>query len=320
MNALKDLPGACRTSTSRSSRRTWARATARSPAAIRPAGDNGHVPVHAARDLHGDDAADRARRSSPTSAASPNYTRPTSRRVLLHRRARRDGLRLRAPVRVGHCARWAPTACRRPPRTRASCAPDALLAIIMVTNEDDCSAPRRRRRPLRHRRRTRTSSSQLGPPGELPLQRVRPPLRRRAPAPAGAGRRRERDGHAARTARRPNATACWFPSPSSSPDLKALKAAPDSEIVVAAIAGPAGAVHGAMEGPERRGHVVRSAPLPVAADRALVHGDRRQLRRSGRPHRRLGQGVRRERDRVVDLRRELRARRCSRSPAGSAAC
>ena len=93
----------CPTSTSPSSRRTWARATARSPAATRRAARAASSSTRRAAPARRP-AWRRARRTSRTSPASAELHRQPRGRVHLHRGARRERLRLRAPVR-GHPAR-----------------------------------------------------------------------------------------------------------------------------------------------------------------------------------------------------------------------
>ena len=107
------------------------------------------LPVRAARDLHVDDAAAPARRSSPTSAAPPNYTAADIATVFSCIAALGEAgcgfehqfaSMLRALGADGMPA---------PPENQGFLRADALLAIVMLTNEDDCSA-RRGRPPLRH--------------------------------------------------------------------------------------------------------------------------------------------------------------------------
>ena len=154
---------------SRWSHRTWARATAASQAAPRTAATTAssstpRAPPAPATGLRP------ARRSSRTSAAGELHRQPGG-RVHLHRRARRDGLRLRAPVRRDHA---------RARRRRTGGAP----------GEPGLPAPRRlpgrhpdheRGRLLRRRRAFRCSTRGEQRHGvaaraarELPLQRVRP--------------------------------------------------------------------------------------------------------------------------------------------------
>ena len=61
--------------------------------------------------------------------------------------------------------------------------PDARLAIVMLTNEDDCTP--KAGTALFDATSNTTLASPLGPPDQLPLQRVRSPVQRR---PAGARR------------------------------------------------------------------------------------------------------------------------------------
>ena len=122
MHALGACPAACPTSTSASSRPTWARATARSRAATATGGKNGIFQYTARGDLHGDRPAGgrdvhlgRRRRQATTPAtsrtcspASPRSARRAAASSTSSRRSR---------------ARSAPTAWRRARRERGLPAP-----------------------------------------------------------------------------------------------------------------------------------------------------------------------------------------------------
>ena len=177
------------------------------------------------------------------------------------------------------------------------------------------------------RRRSTTSTSNINArvaaraAGELPLQRVRPPLQRRAAAAQAPNGDMHGDRSRCRTARRPSATASLTPVAEFVARIKALKAAPASEILVAAIAGPATPYRCTGSRPSIADTSCGPASLPVAADRALVHGDRRQLRRPGASASRSGSTAFGANGfAVVDLRRRTSGPRCSRSRRGSARC
>ena len=267
------------------------------------------IPVHAARDLHVDDAAARRDVHLQRRRVHELHRARHLDRVLVHRRARRRRAAASSARSRRCCARWAPTASPCRPRTRASCAPTRCWRSSWSPTRT--TARRGAGSPLDFydTRLRHQFSSPLRAAAELPLQRVRPPLRRRAAAAAW-----RRTGRSARPVTLQNCTSSecdglLTPVAEFAARIKALKAAPASEIFVAAITGPSTPYHGALGAAERHGHVLRGGVVPVAADRALVHGCRRQLRRPGRSHRLSWlQRLRRERLRVVDLRRRLRAR------------
>ena len=206
------------------------------------------------------------------------------------------------------CARWAPTASPLPAENQGFLRADALLAIVMVTNEDDCST--RRRRPARLLRQRRRTSSRVA-------ASVRPrttAATSSATCATASGRRAwRRTGRSGDTVTLQNCTSSecdglLTPVAEVAARIKALKAAPASEILVAAITGPATPYQ--VHWRRRRGADTSCGigVVPLAADHALVHGDRQQLRRPGRSRHSAGRRLRRERLRVVDLRRRLRAR------------
>ena len=154
-----------------------------------------HLPVRAARRLHG-------RRGLADGAT---FISDVERRPELHRQPRRTCSP--ASPRWARAAAGSSTSSRR---SRARSAPtvrpppaenqgflraDAYLAIVMITNEDDCSALAGRSAVRRSPSNT-TIDSQLGPADQLPLQRVRPRLRRR---PSRAATRRTTTSNATRT-------------------------------------------------------------------------------------------------------------------------
>ena len=189
MTRWKTSPAACPTSTSPSSRPTWARATARSRCV--GSGKDG-IFQYTARGSCAPAPCTTPLQAGATyisTSTAPELHRPTGGRVHLHRGDRRERLRLRAPVRVDPAR--ARRRRQRPPReNQGFLRPDAYLAIIMITNEDDCSR-RRRRAAVRHLAQHPRQPAR--PALELPLQRVRPPLRRRAPQPQRAGQHGDRD-------------------------------------------------------------------------------------------------------------------------------
>ena len=154
-----------------------------------------HLPVHPARDLRLATPGMPARRSFATSTAS-RTTPATSRTCSPASRPLATRLRLRAPARRRWRAPSAPTAGRRRPRTRASCA--------RTRSWSSCCSPTRTTAPRRRGARCSTRPTQPEPrlaarsPGQLPLQRVRSPVQRRQAAPARAERERERRRHAGR--------------------------------------------------------------------------------------------------------------------------
>ena len=147
-----------------------------------------------ARRLHLDRPRSRARPSSPTTARTG--TTPADLPTCSGASRRwANRLRLRAPAGGDH----ARAGRRRQPAARGEPgvpAPRrASWSILVLTNEDDCSAPAG---STCSTRANTTLASYLGPPVELPLQRVRPPVQRRQAAPPGAERRRQRDRDAGR--------------------------------------------------------------------------------------------------------------------------
>ena len=205
-----------------------------------------------------------------------NYTGRPRGRVHLHRGARRERLRLRAPVRGDHAR--AGRRRRGPPggERRASCARTRYLAIVLITNEDDCSAAGRRAavrhaaqpdpgQPARARRRTSaatssaTSATAARPPRRAPNGMVdrhgdaRRLRLRRGERPAHAGRRRSR-----RRSRR-------------------SRPIPTSQIVVAAITGPTTPYAVRWKNPSTGRHAARGPRSRTRARRADT-----QLRRPRR--------------------------------------
>ena len=163
---------------------------------------------------------------------------------------------------------------------------DAYLYIAIVTDEDDCSVP-----PGSGLFDVMSNDAPRLPAraaSRLPLQRIRPPLQRRQAAAAGAERRREREGDAGRMrlgrgrrhadARRDDRVA--------TSRAQALSRSADGRH---RDRGPADAV------PDRVEKAVDHGYRTVAGDPALVHGPGRHLRRSVRPARAVGFGLRAER-------------------------
>ena len=119
-----------------------------------------HLPVHAARRLHGDrprrrrDVHLRRRAACGTTPATSRTCSPASPRW-----ARRAAASSTSSPRSR--ARSAPTARPPPAENQGFLRPDAYLAIVMITNEDDCSALAGRaalRHQLEHDHRRRSSA------------------------------------------------------------------------------------------------------------------------------------------------------------------
>ena len=161
----------------RRSRRTWARATARSPAATRPAARRASSSTPRAATCTATGLAPGATYISDIGGVR-NYTGNLADVFTCIAALGETGCGFEHQFAAITRALGADGRAARPPRTRASCAPTRYLAIVMITNEDDCSARRRACRCSTPARNTNIAS-QLGPPDELPLQRVRPPVRRR---------------------------------------------------------------------------------------------------------------------------------------------
>ena len=188
----------CPTSTSPSCRRTWARATARSPGCDATGGKNGIFQYTARGTCTATEPAGRRDVHLRTSAASRNYTGNLADVFTCIAALGETGCgfehQFAAILRALGADGSAP-----PAENQGFLRPDAYLAIVMLTNEDDCSRAGRACRCSTPAANTNLAS-QLGPAGELPLQRVRPPVRRRrghlrAPEPHRAQQRRDRDGH-----------------------------------------------------------------------------------------------------------------------------
>ena len=234
--AARTCRAECPTSTSRWSRRTWARATATSPVAIHRRRQR-DLPVHAARDLHAV-AADAGATYISNVNGVANYS---------------------GDIAVFSCiAALGETGCgfehqfesilralgaearRRPPRTRA------FSVATRCWRRHGHQRGRLFRAPRASRCTTRAPTSASRPAraaGELPLQRVRSRLQRREAAPEAPGE--------AVTAMVPQqnctsaeCTGLLAPVGEFIARIRALKAAPDSEMWSAAIAGPSDAVHG----------------------------------------------------------------------------
>ena len=300
MTALHGSRRACPTSTSPSSRRTWARATARSSGCDATRRQERHLPVHARAAPARRPACRRARRTSRTSAASANYTGNLAGRVHLHRGARRERLRLRAPVRLDP-ARARRRRPRRPPaENQGFLRPDAYL-VDRPDHQRGRLLRVARRAAVRHRLEHEHRVA-ARPARELPLQRVRPPLRRRRGNSSARTATRpnndvDRDGHLPRlhVERHGRLPARRRSTPRNR--IKALKADP-SQVIVAAITGPATPYTVELEG-------ARARPTPRAARRpARGRSSRtRARRRDGSfadpvgAHRRVREPVRRQRPR-----------------------
>ena len=159
-----------------------------------------HLPVHGARHLHGDQPAGgrdvhlEHRRRQRTTPATSRTCSPASRRSA--RAAAASSTSSPPSLRaLGADGRGGP-----PAENQGFLRPDAYLAIILITNEDDCSASPRR--PAVRHRLEHQHHVAARPARELPLQRVRPPLRRRShPNRNAPEQRRHRDGHLHQTAR-----------------------------------------------------------------------------------------------------------------------
>jgi hypothetical protein len=266
-----------------------------SPAAIARRG-YGHSPVHAARDVHGV-AVDRGRDLPVKRRRQVNYTARHLGGVLVPRGAGRHGLRLRAPVRVGvaraGCRRGA-GAGREPGLPAPRCAAGdrhahqrgRLLGASGVALFDTAS--------------NTTLSSQLGPPANFRCNEFGhlcdgvPPVRK---APGGS---------VTATVPLQNCVAsecggALTPVAEFVARIKALKAAPASEIVVAAITGPVTPYVVQWKNPSTND----TGPWPIighsctAADASFADPGVRIA--AG------GQRVRGERPAVLAVRHELRA-------------
>ena len=242
---------------------------------------------------------------SDIAGASELHRQPRG-RVHLHRGARRERLRLRAPVRLHRCARSAPTAAPRPPENQGFLRPDAYLAIIMITNEDDCSASPGV--PLfdtgsQHEPRVAARAAR-----ELPLQRVRPHVRRRDARRTATRRTRTWPPTVSytklRVERQPRATCSASATPRTGSRRSRPIRQPDHR---RGDHRPGDALHRELEGAEHGRHVVRRGLLPVAGDRALVHGADGSFADPGVRVTEFVQPVRRQRPDAADLRPELRA-------------
>ena len=290
VTALREPPRRpARTCTSRSSRPTWARATDRSPAA-RPT------------------AARTASSSTPRAAPAPRRASQPGATYISDVAARRNytgtledvftciaalgdiGLRLRAAAR-GDRAR---ARRRRPRRARREPGlPAPGRSWPSSWSRTRTIAPRRRARPLRHRLEHEPRLA-ARPADQLPLQRVRAPVQRHHPEPPRAEQRRRRHGQLRGLHLR--TTADGLPAERRrhrQPDQVAQgRRRPDHG---RGDHRPADALRRRLEGAEHRRHVVRRGLLPVARDRTLLHGRRRQLRRSRRSHRRARRPFRRQR-------------------------
>ena len=197
-------------------------------------------------------------------------------RVHLHRGARRDGLRLRAPVRLDP----ARARRRRPgrPRREPGLPPPRGVPGDRPHHQRGRLLGLAGRAAVRHRLQHQHHVA-ARPARELPLQRVRSPVRRRASEPQRAEQRRHRRRSATPTARRTTARATC--SASSTPRTGSRRSRRDpSQVIVAAITGPNDALHRELEGPELGGYVVRRRVLPLAGHRALVHGGRHAASRT----------------------------------------
>ena len=255
-----------------SSRRTWARATARSPScdcdaaartessSTRARGDVHATGPAAGRDVHLGHRRRRELHRQPRRTCSPASPRSARRAAASSTSSRRSR------------ARSASTASApRPPRTRASCAPTRYLAIVMITNEDDCSA---RRPGVPHRStppRTTTWRRSSGRRRTSAATSSVTSATARCPEPPRAQQRRERD-RSATTSCTSNDTEGYLlsrrghrePDPGAQGRRRPGPGRRDHR--------PARAVRRELEGADDRRHVVRRGVLPVAGDRALVHG------------------------------------------------
>ena len=187
--------------------------------------------------------------------------------------------------------------------------PDAYLAIIMITNEDDCSATPGV--PLFDTGSNTNIASQLGPPANFRCNEfghicdgVHPS--RNAP-------NNDMAAMVSYTSCASNDAEGYLLSVADTANrIKALKSDPEPDHR-RVDPGPGDALHRELEGAQHGRHLVRRGVLPVAGDRALVHGERRQLRGSGGSHVRVRRPVRRQRRRAADLRRTASRRRSSAS-------
>ena len=180
---------------------------------------------------------------------------------------------------------------------------DAILAVVLLANEDDCSASPSSGSPNGEIPLFDTGNEQAHlvaarPARILSLQRVRPPLQRRhrqlhPPEPQRARQQRERDGQLWRVPveRRRRATCCGVVDTANR--LKSLKANPAQVAVIDP--GAVHAVHRHVEGAGHARQLVWRGVMPVAADRASCTASDEQLRRSRRPHGGAGRAVRRQR-------------------------
>ena len=257
-----------------------------------------HLPVHGARRLHGDQPAGGRDVHLERRRRRQLHGQPGE-RLHLHRGARRERLRLRAPVRGDH-ARARRRRQRRPARARtsASCARTRTSPIILITNEDDCSA-RRRLAAVRHDAKPdprQPARATL----ELPLQRVRPPLRRRRPQPQRAERHGDRHARTTRTASRPRAPACSRPSAT-----RRRRSRRSRTIRPARSSSPPSL---ARRRPTRCTGRTRGPPTPARGPRSRTRARAgHQLRRPVGARDRVRAAVRRQRPDAVDLRQQLRA-------------
>ena len=153
--------------------------TAPSPGCDTSGGEQRNLPVHAARDCTASPLTAGATYLSNVAGATANYTRRHLGGVFAASRRWATGLRFRAPVQVGAARARRRRARRRRPRTRASSRRDALLAIIMRDQRGrlfGASPPvMLYRHGLEHQSRVAARAAR-----QLPLQRVRSPVRRRA--------------------------------------------------------------------------------------------------------------------------------------------
>ena len=249
------------------------------------------LPVHAARHLHGDRPRRPARRTSRTSAAS-GTTPATSRTCSpASRRSARAGCGFEHQFAAITRALGADGRGAAPAENQGFLRPDAYLAIVMITNEDDCSA----RRPACRcsTRRNTNLASQLGPPANFRCNEFGHLSATAAPEPQRARQRRERHGHLRRlhVERRGGYLALGRrhrePHQGAQGRRRSGHGRRDHRRAVA--------LRRALEGAEHRRHVVRRRVVPLADDPALLHGRRRQLRRSRRAHQRARRPVRRQR-------------------------
>ena len=140
MSALDGTAAGFPTFTSRSSRPTWAPGDGSIAGCDATGGKNGIFQYTAARHLHGDRPRCPARRSSPTPAASRNYTGNIADVFTCIAALGESGCgfehQLAAVARaLGADGQPAPA------ENQGFLRADAFLFIVIVTNEDDCSAP-----------------------------------------------------------------------------------------------------------------------------------------------------------------------------------